>query len=94
MTKQYAITMMIVINKCRSLCAIYVSFFHNQVVWRHWYACKWDVGVYLIERDQLQSTLLSRVAHERMGISVSPTWDHYDDLQATHYTLVSDYLNF
>ena len=30
-------------------------------------ACKWDVGVYFTECDQLLSTLLSRIAHEGYG---------------------------
>ena len=42
-------------------------------------ACKWDIGVHLTERDQLLSTLLSRVAHERYGYKYpsdlrSPRW--------------------
>ena len=41
--------------------------------------CKWDVGVYLTECDQIRSTLLSRVAYEGYGYKYpsdlrSPRW--------------------
>ena len=42
--------------------------------------CKWDVGVHLTERDQLLSTLLSRVAHIGYGYKCLSDWDHHGDL--------------
>ena len=82
MIKQYAITRMIAIssvsrcvpyglvvlltNECRDISMTY----------------KWDVGVHLTEYDQLQSTLLSRVAYEGYGYKYPSDLRSSNDLQS------------
>ena len=47
------------------------------------------------ERDTPTRYSSAKSSSQRdIDISVPLTWDHHDDLQATHYTLVSDYLDF
>ena len=55
---------------------------------------KWSVW-HFIERDHLRSSLLPKGCSRRdMGIYVPQTWDHQGSLQATHCTLIPDYLDF